>query len=226
VGQAPRGIGGRGDTAADELSGEPTESVAFTLWILTVGDSSQPPADELSTNLAERIGNLPSVVGSVGDARELVDQMKVAGLLRNVRTYRLVTLNGQAVTAQRGRNQPRIVATAVDPRAGRMNSIQMEPVGTMIELRPRIDSERNIQISVKIGESAVEKSTDVLLAQPPDGSPEFADVVTTRQFDAAATLKNNTAVLLQSAASDDAQDDAGAETELIILGASIVPANE
>jgi hypothetical protein len=226
-GRAPRFLGGgRGETTADELSGEPLEAVALTLWILTVGDSAQPPADELSSNLAERIGRLPSVIGSIGDVQELVDQTKVAGLLRNVRRYRLVTLNGQAVTAQRGRNQPRIVATATDPRAGRMNSIQMEPVGTMIELRPRIDSERNIQISVKIGESALEKSTDVLLAQPPDGSPQFADVVTTRQFNTTATLKSNTAVLLQSAALDGSQDSTGPETELIILGGSIVASNE
>jgi hypothetical protein len=176
--------------------------------------------------LAERVGNLPSVVGSVSEVRELVDQMKVAGLLRNALEYRLVTLDGQAVTAQRGRNQPRIVASSVDPRAGRVNSIQMEPVGTMIEVRPRIDSKRNIQASVKIGESALEKSTEVLLSQPPDGSPEFADVVTTRQFNTAATLKNNTAVLLQSVASDDSQDNAGSETELIILGVSIVATSE
>jgi hypothetical protein len=226
-GRAQRFLSGsRGETTADELSGEPTESVAVTLWILTVVDTAQPPADELSSNLAERIGSLPSVIGSLGEVQALVDQTKVAGLLQNVRRYRLVTLNGQAVTAQRGRNQPRIVATAVDLRAGRMNTIQMEPVGTMIELRPRIDSERNIQISVKIGESAIEKSTDVLLAQPPDGSPAFADVVTTRQFNTAATLKNNTAVLLQSVVADDSQENAGSETELIILGASIVPTDE
>ena len=79
---------------------------------------------------------------------------------------------------------------------------------------------------MSIGESAVEKSTDVLLAQPVDGSPEFADVVTTRQFATAATLKNNTAVLLQSVATDDSQDNAGSETELIILGASLVPSSE
>jgi hypothetical protein len=208
------------------LSDEPTESIALTLWILTAADSSQPATDELSSNLAERVGNLPSVVGSVSEVRELVDQMKVAGLLRNAREYRLVTLDGQAVTAQRGRNQPRIVASSVDQRAGRVNSIQMEPVGTMIEVRPRIDSKRNIQASVKIGESALEKSTEVLLSQPPDGSPEFADVVTTRQFNTAATLKNTTAVLLQSVASDDSQDNAGSETELIILGVSIVATSE
>ena len=69
-------------SAPDNLSGEPTESVALTVWILTIADSANPPADELSSKLAERAGNLSQVVGSIGDVRELVGQLKVAGLLR------------------------------------------------------------------------------------------------------------------------------------------------
>ncbi len=96
----------------------------------------------------------------------------------------------------------------------------------MVELRPKIDSERNIQVSVKIGESDIEKSTDVLMAEPPEGSPTFADVVTTRQFNTATSLTNDTAVLLQSIAVSGSDDDADTETELIILGAAVVPASE
>ena len=134
----------------------------------------------------------------------------------------MLTLNGQPVTAQNGRNQPRIVAASSDPRAGRTNSLVMEPIGTMVELRPRIDDVRNIQVSVKIGESTIEKSTDVVMAEPVGGSPMFADVVNTRQFNTATSLKNKTAVLLQSIAVSGSDDDAGTETVLIILGAAIV----
>jgi hypothetical protein len=210
----------------ETLSDEPTESIALTVWILRITDSTDPQADELNENLAERVGNLSQIVGSVSDVRKLVGQLKVAGMLRNAREFRLVTLNGKAVTAQRGRNQPRIVATAVDPRAGRTHSLVMEPIGTMVEMRPMIDSERNIQVSVKISESDIEKSTDVLMAEPPEGSPTFADVVNTRQFNTATSLKNKTAVLLQSIAVSGTDDDADTETELIILGAAIVEENQ
>jgi hypothetical protein len=207
------------------LSDEPTESIAFTLWIVKVGDSAQPPADELSAKLAERVAALPPVVGSVKEVQELIGQIKVAGLVRSVREFRLVAHNGQLATVQTGTNQPRVVASAVSPD-GRMNSIQYEPLGTLVEIRPRIDAERNIQVSVKIGQSNLEKSTEVMLAEPADGSPTFADVITTRQFNTATSLKNNSAVLLQSVSSSDADGEAGAETELIILGAEVVPARE
>jgi hypothetical protein len=207
--------------AADNLSDEPTESIALTIWFITV-EAAEPGVDEQRDQLTARVRNLPPVVGSVGDVHELVGQMNKAGLGPAVRELRLVTSNGQAVTSQRGRNQPRVVATSHDPRAGRMNSLTMEQLGTLVELRPRIDAGRNIQVGVKIGESELVKSTEVLLAQPADGSPEFADVVTTRQFNTTASLKNNTAVVLQSvsASADGSADDA---TELIILGAAVVP---
>ena len=106
-----------------------------------------------------------------------------------------------------------------------MNQLASESVGTMVELRPKIDSERNIQVGIKISESDIEKSTDVLMAEPVGGSPMFADVVNTRQFNTATSLKNNTAVLLQSIAVSGFADDDDADTELIILGAAIVEGN-
>jgi hypothetical protein len=209
-------------TSEHTLTGEPTESIVFTLWIVKVGDSAQPPADELSAKLAERVAALPPVVGSVKEVQELIGQLKVAGLARSVREFRLVAHNGQMAAVQTGKNQPRVVASAVSPD-GRMNSIQYEPLGTLVEIRPRIDAERNIQVSVKIGQSDLEKSTEVMLAEPADGSPTFADVITTRQFNTATSLKNNSAVLLQSVSSSDSDGEASAETELIILGAEVVP---
>src|SRR5687768_6199957 len=42
----------------ETLSDDPMESIALTIWILRVTDSADPQADELSANLAERVGNL------------------------------------------------------------------------------------------------------------------------------------------------------------------------
>jgi hypothetical protein len=212
----------RGGTVEGGLSGDPTESIAFTLWILKIGEFAQAPADELSANLAERVAELPPVVGSIKDVHELVGQLKVAGLARSVREFRLVAHNGQLASVQNGKNQPRIVASATSPD-GRMNSIQYEPLGTLIKIKPRIDTELNIQVSVEISVSDLEKSTEVLLSEPANGSPTFADVITTRQFETATSVKNNSAVLLHSVSSSRSGDDDGAEIELIILGAAVMP---
>ena len=208
----------------NQLSDEPKVMIALSLWILTLSEPDEPAGDEPSTNVAERAANLPPIVGSVSRVRELLGRMRVAGLLRSERELRMVTLDGQSVTAQIGRNQSRIVAMATDPRGGRTNSIQIEPTGLKIDARPQLDSEGNIQVSVEIVESNLEKSTDVLIAAPADRSPVFADVVTTRQFSTTARLKSGDAVLLQSDASVD--DPSGDKTALIILGAAVVDESE
>jgi hypothetical protein len=47
--------------------------------------------------------------------------------------------------------------------------------------------------------------------------------MTTRQFETTTSVKNNSAVLLHSASSSRASGDTRAETELIILGAAVLP---
>ena len=214
--------GGRAERGADEeqqLTDEPAETITVTLWILRISDTEQLPADELAANLVEHAFNLPPNVGTVDEVRDLITRMKVAGILRDARELRITALDGQAVQTQRGSNMPRVIATSVDPRAGRVNSLQMEPVGTLVELRPRIDSNRNIQVSLKMSASQMEKSKEIVMAEPVGGSPAFADVVTTRQFNTAASLKSGSAVLLQS----ETLASPKSEIDLIILGATILP---
>jgi hypothetical protein len=214
--------GGRAERGADEeqqLTDEPAETITVTLWILRISDTEQLPADELAANLVEHAFNLPPNVGTVDEVRDLIARMKVAGILRDARELRITALDGQAVQTQRGSNMPRVIATSVDPRAGRVNSLQMEPVGTLVELRPRIDSNRNIQVSLKVSASQMEKSEEIVMAEPVGGSPTFADVVTTRQFNTAASLKSGSAVLLQS----ETLASPKSEIDLIILGATILP---
>jgi hypothetical protein len=211
--------------AEETRTDDPKESVMFTLWVLSLTNSNQLPADELRDKLTDKISNLPAVVGSIRDVRELIGKLQVAGLLRSAREFRLNALDGGSVSMQMGRNQPRVIATNVDPHAGRTNSLQLEPVGTIIELRPQIGSQLNIRVSVKFSQSEIEKSTDVIMAEPIEGTALYADVVTTRQLEATTSLKNDTAVLLQSAAATASKDGASnVELELMILGAAIVPA--
>jgi type II secretory pathway component GspD/PulD (secretin) len=152
--------------------------------------------------------------------------MRAAGVLRSERSLRMVTLDGQPVTAQIGRNQPRVVGVSNDSRRGQTSSLVMEPIGIKIRALPQIDSDDHIQVSMDIGESNVEKSTDVTLSITAEGGPQFADVVTTRQFNTTARTKSGSAVLLKRDASFDSEAAPGAKTELIILGAEVVDASE
>jgi hypothetical protein len=102
----------------------------------------------------------------------------------------------------------------------------MEPIGIKIRALPQIDSDDQIQVSLEIGESNLEKSTSVTLSITAEGGPQFADVVTTRQFNSTARTKSGSAVLLQHDASVDAEDATRNTTELIILGAAVVDASE
>jgi hypothetical protein len=152
--------------------------------------------------------------------------MRAAGMFRSERELRMVTLDGQPVTTHVVRNQPRIVATSSDPRRGRTSSITFEPTGTKIEARPQLTSNDFIQVNVKIEESSLEKSTDVTIEAPAEGGPIFADAVMMRQFNTTARTKNGRAVLLQHDAVLDSDDPSRDATELIILGAAIVDAEE
>jgi hypothetical protein len=209
--------------AEDRLTDEPSETIALTLWVLTVTDSIEPSKDELSTNLGDRVANLPPVVGTVTEVRDLVSHLKVAGMLRGLREFRLTTLNGQSVSTQTGGNLPRVVATTVN-EVGRSNTIQYEPIGTIVKLRPQIDAEGSVKVSVEYNASDMEKSTNVTIAESTKHEKTFADITITHQLDTIARLKSGAAVLLQSdTTSVKSAVSTGTETKLVILGVAVVP---
>jgi hypothetical protein len=217
---------GRRDDEVKVAENRPTERpkamIALSIWILKLSESHEEADAELTVRIAAQAENLSPMVGSVSEVRELVKRMRVAGLLQSERELRMVALDGQQVTAQIGRNQPRIVATASDPAHGRMNSIKYEETGVLINASPQIDTEDFIQVSVEIGESDTEKSTDVAISMPLEGAPLYADVVTMRQFNTTARTKSGEAVVLKNDAVHESKDPAQDTTELIILGAAIV----
>jgi type II/III secretion system protein len=222
-----RAVAQRGGRTEDERvaenrpSEQPKAMIALSVWILKLSASHEEADPELTATISAQTENLSPVIGTVSEVRELVARMRVAGLLGKERELRMVTVDGQPVTAQIGRNQPRIVGTSSDPRRGQVNSLKMEEIGVMIKAVPQIDSDEQIQVSLEIGESGFEKSTDVVIAMPAEGGPLFADVVTTRQFNTTARVKSGNAVLLQRDATRDSTDASRDTTELIILGAAV-----
>ena len=97
-------------------SDEPRESISLTVWAITIGGGLDAPDDDISVDFAERVSNLPDRFESAQEVRELIGQLRVAGMLRKSREFRLTTLEGQPVEAQAGSNRPRIIATNISPQ--------------------------------------------------------------------------------------------------------------
>jgi hypothetical protein len=165
--------------------------------------------------------NLPAEFNSVDEVREFLAQLKHNGRVRSSRELRMLTLDGQTAQVQVGADQPRVTATSYSNR-GRQNQLMYRQVGTMIEARPRVDSEKRIQVQLDYNMSDVAKSNDIALSEEPDGKSQFADVTITRQFKSTASLKNGGAAMVHCDALAGAADKSGeGQTELAILAAAL-----
>jgi len=219
-------FGGGKDQPANgtPIADEPKEMIVLTVWVLALGDSTEHAGDESKSHLGERIDNLPAEFGSLKDVREFTNHLKSAGRLRASRELRLVTLDGQTARAQVGANKPRVIATTVG-KEGRTNSLAMEAIGTLVEARTRIDSEKNIQVQLDYSTSVLQKSDDIALDEPADRKPRMADFVVIHQLKTTARLKSGTAVIVQSDSTSGSDDKArDGQVELIILGGAVLPA--
>jgi type II secretion system protein D len=67
----------------------------------------------------------------------------------------LMALDGQQGEVQVGQNVPRIVATAIDPLAGTINTIQYEPVGLILRVIPRISPDGLVVLQITAIKSEV-----------------------------------------------------------------------
>jgi hypothetical protein len=224
--------GGRSDEqviveeiAEAEPGDESKSLIAITVWILTLAEQAEPTSDELSANLAERAANLPPIIGSIDEARELIGRMQAADLVRKMRAIRLLAIDGQKVSAEVAVNMPRVVATA-QSEGRRMNNIRIEPTGTIVRVVPRIDDKRKIQVSVTYEASNMEKSSDVAVMEGPEEEAMYADVTATQKLETTVSVRSGDAVLLHSDALLGADGTDGNELKLIILGAEVVGASD
>jgi hypothetical protein len=218
--------GGRGDQPhADEPpSDKPRDMIAITVWVFTVKHAVAPEDEEPVGSLLDRAVALPTVVGTVEEVRDLVGRLKAAGLLEQLSEFRLSSLDGQSGTLQNGANEPRIVATNVDPVAGQSNSLNVQAVGSVLKVLPRITSANDIELSVEYNSSDIEKSNEIVIYKPVKGEPMFADLVVTNQITSSVRLKSGTAILFSSATSFEEADNTHARTQLAIVSASVLPA--
>jgi hypothetical protein len=210
------------ETPLAEPSGEATQAIALTLWALTIGDANGPEADELEGALRDKAKNLSTDVGSVGDVRELVAKLKVAGLLKKYREIRLTTVDGQVVTAQSGADQPSVVGTQFSQQ-GTTNMLQMRAVGTMVRAIAKLDKDGRIQVGLDYNSSRVEKSERVNISQVKEREPLAADVVTSMQVNTLVSVAPGRAVVVSGDATMElTPEDSNGETQLLVLAAEIV----
>jgi hypothetical protein len=213
---------GRRTTAADApLTESPQGQVVLTLWELTVSDSAKQPDADSKSNLAWQLQNLPTEFGTLSEVRDLISRMKDAGRLQSLREVRLVALDGQSAHLQVGADKPQIIGTN-NTNMGRMNSINYRSVGTLIDVRPRIDTEKHIQVQLDYNASDLAKSEDVPLSENNDGTSKLASVTFNRQLKTAARFKNGGAAIVQyDSISASADKSVKGQTVLVILGGSI-----
>ncbi|MEX2315943.1 MAG: hypothetical protein WD669_02255 [Pirellulales bacterium] len=211
-------------------STEPRDLIALNLWVLTVEAPRDKAAEDLTASLLARSNDLPLVIGTRDDVRVLVGKLTVAGLLARSREFRVIALNGQPVSIQSGGNQPRIVVARGGGQGGGgggMNQVQYQSVGTNISFLPRVVAGGNVDVQLYLTTNEQEEARNVPVAVGPDGNPITATRTTNQQLQTTARVKAGAAVLVQSdALADPGNELSSIRTQLIILGATIVPALE
>jgi hypothetical protein len=199
------------------------DTIVLTVWAVTVSSPNEKTED---SKTLDGLKSLPVRFDSFDKVRHLIQRLKSAGLVRSIKELRLVCVDGQSSHVQAGSNQPTIVGTNRG-REGRMNTIKYESIGTVIEAASRIDADKRLQVQLTYNRSNLEKSKEIVLDEPVDGKPSYADIVYTQQMKTNARMKSGTALLLQSdTTSFSVKDATPEETQLIILGAEVLAAGD
>jgi hypothetical protein len=229
------GSGGRGGAAFGStqtnleaaLDDSAVDVVAMNVWVLTVSATGTSAGGQLGNepiaDLVARAKGLPVTLGSRDDVRDWISKLQVAGVLERVREFRLTAVSGQSASVQNGETIPQVTSTS-QTEFGRVNSLQMTSVGTIVQVQPRIDAEGQLKVAINYSSSSLEKSNEVALSESRDGSNRMmASRVVNQQYQSTVRLKTGAAALVNSdTTSQLAGDSAGVRMQLVILAAEIV----
>jgi hypothetical protein len=122
--------------------------------------ASQVATQGLSSFSVNRINNDLGFGGFVFSASSNSVNILLRALQENRRLEilsrpQLMALDGQPGQIQVGQNVPRILATAVDPLAGTVNTITYEPVGLILNVLPRISPDGLVVMQITAQKSEV-----------------------------------------------------------------------
>ncbi len=197
------------------------EIVVLTVWVVSMSDSPEHGKEGSKSNVAWRLQNLPSEFASLNDVRSLLNDLKDSDRLRSVRELRLVALDGQVTRVQAGLDKPQIMGSNYT-NFGRTNTVNYRSLGTIVDVSPRIDAKKDIQVEMNYNKSDMDKSNDVPLMETKEGKSQFADQISTYQFKTVVKLKSGSAVVVgKDSTSGSPVKTSGGQTELIILGGVI-----
>lgn len=215
----------RQSTAGPALTDSPKTMFAITLWAVRLNDSDKN-GDESKRGLAPRT-EIPTEFGSIDGVRALVNGLASSGRVRSSRELRVLVLDGQSARVQIGADKPQ-VASANVTSMGRSNSVIYRSIGTIVQAKPRIDSEKRIQIEIEYNASYTEPSNDVTMFETSDGKSKIVpEMIVTQQLQTTAKMKNGAAVLVKSDTSSGSTDKSTVrQTDLVILGCETVPSPE
>ena len=119
--------------------------------------SKEPAAGSLADALAEKInavgGAKKTPIAALTTALDgvLKEKAKTASI-ETLTGLELVTVSGQTAFVQIGQRKPRIVGASISQR-GRSNQVQMENVGTILEITPQVIPDGSLVVAVNIERS-------------------------------------------------------------------------
>ena len=127
---------------------------------VALATASQVAAQGLSSFGVNRINNDLGFGGFVFAASSnsvniLLRALQESRRLEILSRPQLMALDGQPGQIQVGQNVPRILATAVDPLAGTVNTITYEPVGLILQVLPRISPDGLVVMQITANKSEV-----------------------------------------------------------------------
>jgi hypothetical protein len=224
------GAGGRGGAPFDAPRLPPlevqeddggTELIGVNIWALSISAPAQIN-DELIADLISRARTLQVTLGSRHDVNDWVTKLSVAGVLERSREFRLTAVSGQSANLQDGANVPQVTGTSIT-QFGSVNSVAYQPVGTVVQVQPRIDPDGKVRIAFSYSASEIEPRSDVFLSESREGERMRASQVVNQQLQSTIRLPSGSAALVHSLTNSQLRGDSpGLRMQLVIISAETI----
>lgn len=190
-----------------QFDGQP-DMVMVQALIVTVsfgeakgGDGPKSPAGFLADALAEKInaegGAKRTPISALTTALDglLKEKAKTASI-ETLTGLELVTVAGQTAFVQIGQRKPRTTGVAISQR-GRSNSVQMENVGTIVQITPQVVPDGSLVVAVDIERSDLGPEAEgKVIATLEDGSEIRSPQIDTLTAKTTVTAANGQAVVV------------------------------
>ncbi|HEY4231944.1 MAG TPA: hypothetical protein VGM76_00830 [Lacipirellulaceae bacterium] len=191
----------------------PADSISLDIWIISV----RAPEKGTNNESATRLSNLHTALGHREDVASLIAELDSDKSLVKFDVFRVVTVADHAAGITLGWRKPRITSTAIT-QLGTTNGIVIEPLGTMLNLTPHVDSDGSLRTEIKLETSMLLQSNDVPISVPSKGDSIFALTMSNFKIDTDVRMLSGEAKLVAATPGNDASETA---LQLVILAASL-----